>query len=37
MGSDLITKELLKASDYAGIAAKVKDTLELIRRIRGGK
>jgi 2-dehydro-3-deoxyphosphogluconate aldolase / (4S)-4-hydroxy-2-oxoglutarate aldolase len=37
MGSNLITKELLKAGDYAGIAAKVKDTLALIRAIRGGK
>ncbi len=37
MGSNLITKELLKAGDYDGIAAKVRDTLELIRKIRGGK
>jgi len=37
MGSNLVTKELLKAGDYAGIAAKVKDTLDLIRKIRGGK
>jgi len=37
MGSNLITKELLKAGDYAGIAAKVKDTLRLIAAIRGGK
>ena len=37
MGSNLVTKELLKAGDYAGITAKVKDTLELIRKIRGGK
>ena len=36
MGSSLITKELLKARDYAGITAKVKDTLDLIRKIRGG-
>jgi 2-dehydro-3-deoxyphosphogluconate aldolase / (4S)-4-hydroxy-2-oxoglutarate aldolase len=37
MGSNLITKELLKAGDYAGITAKVEETLSLIRRIRGGK
>jgi len=37
IGSNLITKELLKAGDYAGITAKVKDTLEIIRKIRGGK
>ena len=37
MGSNLVTSELLKAGDYAGITAKVKDTLELIRKIRGGK
>lgn len=37
MGSNLVTKDLLKSADYAGITTKVKDTLELIRRIRGGK
>ncbi len=37
MGSNLITKELLKLGDYAGIAVKVTETLELIRKIRGGK
>jgi 2-dehydro-3-deoxyphosphogluconate aldolase / (4S)-4-hydroxy-2-oxoglutarate aldolase len=37
MGSNLITKDLLKASDYAGIAGNVRNTLELIRKIRGGK
>ena len=37
MGSNLITKDLLKAGDYDGIAAKVRNTLELIRKIRGGK
>ena len=36
MGSNLITKELLKAGDYNGIAAKVRATLDLIRKIRGG-
>jgi 2-dehydro-3-deoxyphosphogluconate aldolase/(4S)-4-hydroxy-2-oxoglutarate aldolase len=37
MGSNLLTKDLLKAGDYPGIAAKVRDTLELIRKIRGAK
>jgi 2-dehydro-3-deoxyphosphogluconate aldolase/(4S)-4-hydroxy-2-oxoglutarate aldolase len=37
MGSNLITKELLKAKDYARLAAKVSETLALIRQIRGGK
>jgi 2-dehydro-3-deoxyphosphogluconate aldolase/(4S)-4-hydroxy-2-oxoglutarate aldolase len=37
MGSNLITKELLKAGDYAGITGEVRDTLDLIRKIRGGK
>ena len=37
MGSNLVTKELLKANDYAGITVKVRNTLDLIRRIRGGK
>jgi 2-dehydro-3-deoxyphosphogluconate aldolase/(4S)-4-hydroxy-2-oxoglutarate aldolase len=37
MGSNLITKELLKAGDYAGIAAKVQETLNMIRTIRGAK
>ena len=36
MGSNLITKSLLKAGDYDGIAAKVRGTLDLIRKIRGG-
>ena len=36
MGSNLITKDLLKASDYQGIASNVRATLDLIRRIRGG-
>ena len=35
MGSKLITKELLAAKDYAGIAKKVKETIELIKEIRG--
>jgi 2-dehydro-3-deoxyphosphogluconate aldolase/(4S)-4-hydroxy-2-oxoglutarate aldolase len=37
MGSNLITKEHLKAGDYSGITLKVKQTLELIRNIQGGK
>jgi 2-dehydro-3-deoxyphosphogluconate aldolase/(4S)-4-hydroxy-2-oxoglutarate aldolase len=37
MGSNLITKELLKTANYDGIAAKVRATLELVRTIRGGK
>jgi 2-dehydro-3-deoxyphosphogluconate aldolase/(4S)-4-hydroxy-2-oxoglutarate aldolase len=34
MGSNLITKELLKAADYQGIGANIRVTLELIRKIR---
>ncbi|MBV9548850.1 MAG: bifunctional 4-hydroxy-2-oxoglutarate aldolase/2-dehydro-3-deoxy-phosphogluconate aldolase, partial [Alphaproteobacteria bacterium] len=30
-----ITKELLAAKDYAGIEAKVRETVALIARIRG--
>lgn len=37
MGSNLITKELLTANDYAGLTKKVKETLELIQNIRKGK
>jgi len=37
MGSNLITGELLEKRDYAGIAARVKTTLQMIRRIREGK
>ncbi|OQA02650.1 MAG: putative KHG/KDPG aldolase [Planctomycetes bacterium ADurb.Bin401] len=37
MGSKLITKELVAAKDWAGITKKVKDTIELINQIRGGK
>ena len=37
MGSNLLTKQLLQAGDYAGITAKVRSTLDLIRGIRGGK
>ncbi len=35
IGSNLISKELLAAKDYAGIEKKVRDTLALIARIRG--
>ncbi len=34
IGSNLITRELLRAKDYAGIEHKVRDTIELSRRIR---
>ncbi|MBN2210947.1 MAG: bifunctional 4-hydroxy-2-oxoglutarate aldolase/2-dehydro-3-deoxy-phosphogluconate aldolase [Sedimentisphaerales bacterium] len=34
IGSNLITKELLKAKDFAGITAKVKETVGLIAKIR---
>jgi 2-dehydro-3-deoxyphosphogluconate aldolase/(4S)-4-hydroxy-2-oxoglutarate aldolase len=37
MGSNLITKELLKAADYKGLASKIADTMALIGQIRGGK
>ena len=35
MGTNLITKELLSKQDYAGIEAKVRATIKLIRTIRG--
>jgi len=35
MGSNLITKALLDAGDYAGIEARVRDTVQLIKKIRG--
>ena len=34
MGSNMITKELLRAADYAGIGAGIGRTMELIRKIR---
>jgi len=37
MGSNLITKDLLKAKDYEGLAKKVRSTRELIRKLRGAK
>lgn len=35
MGSKLITKEFIAAKDYAGITKKVKDTIKLIKEIKG--
>jgi 2-dehydro-3-deoxyphosphogluconate aldolase/(4S)-4-hydroxy-2-oxoglutarate aldolase len=35
IGSNLITKELLAAKDYAGVENKVRETIALIRKIRG--
>ena len=35
IGSNLITKELLAKADYAGIEARVRDTVKLIKTIRG--
>jgi 2-dehydro-3-deoxyphosphogluconate aldolase/(4S)-4-hydroxy-2-oxoglutarate aldolase len=37
MGSNLITKELLAKQDYAGIEARVRDTVQLIKAIRAKK
>lgn len=36
IGSNLITKALLDAQDYAGIEARVRDTVQLIKTIKGG-
>jgi 2-dehydro-3-deoxyphosphogluconate aldolase/(4S)-4-hydroxy-2-oxoglutarate aldolase len=35
IGSNLITKELLAAKDYSGVEKKVRETIALIRKIRG--
>ena len=35
MGSNLVTKEMIQTSDYPDVTAKVRDTLALIRTIRG--
>lgn len=35
MGSKLITQELLDAKDYAGISRKVRETVDLIKKVRG--
>ena len=37
MGSNLITKDLLAARDYAGMTKKVKEAIEIIKQVRGGK
>src|SRR3954449_9666152 len=37
MGSNLVSSDLLKAGDYAGIAANVRAAMDLIAAIRGGK
>lgn len=35
MGSNLITRALLEAGDYAGLEARVRETVQLIQSIRG--
>jgi 2-dehydro-3-deoxyphosphogluconate aldolase/(4S)-4-hydroxy-2-oxoglutarate aldolase len=35
MGSNLITKELLANKDFAGLEKKVRDTIQLVKTIRG--
>jgi 2-dehydro-3-deoxyphosphogluconate aldolase/(4S)-4-hydroxy-2-oxoglutarate aldolase len=35
MGSKLITQEMLDAKDYAGISRKVRETVDLIKKVRG--
>lgn len=35
MGSKLITQELLDAKDYAGMTKKVRETVDLIKKVRG--
>jgi 2-dehydro-3-deoxyphosphogluconate aldolase / (4S)-4-hydroxy-2-oxoglutarate aldolase len=35
IGSNLVTKELLDAKDYSGIEARVRDTVQLIKTVRG--
>jgi len=37
MGSNLITKELVTANNWTGIASKVKETIELVKQIRSGE
>ena len=37
MGSKLITKELVAAKNWAGITKKVKETIQLIKQVRGDK
>lgn len=36
IGSDLITKDLLAAKDYAGMEARVRQTVQLVKTIRAG-
>ena len=36
IGSKLVTKDLVAAKDYAGITKKVKETVNLIKKIRAG-
>jgi 2-dehydro-3-deoxyphosphogluconate aldolase/(4S)-4-hydroxy-2-oxoglutarate aldolase len=35
IGSNLITKEILTAKDWDGLAAKVAETLAIVRKVRG--
>ena len=35
IGSTLVTKQLLDKQDYDGIEARVRDTVKLIKTIRG--
>jgi len=35
IGSSLITKELLETKDYKGIENRVRETITLVKRIRG--
>jgi 2-dehydro-3-deoxyphosphogluconate aldolase / (4S)-4-hydroxy-2-oxoglutarate aldolase len=37
LGSTLITKDLLTANDYEGLASKVRATRDIIRKLRGAK
>ena len=34
LGSNLISKALLEARDYAGITKRVRETVELVRQVR---
>jgi 2-dehydro-3-deoxyphosphogluconate aldolase/(4S)-4-hydroxy-2-oxoglutarate aldolase len=36
IGSEMLAKELVSHGDYAGITSRVRSTLELIARVRGG-
>ena len=35
MGANLISKQVLEKQDYAGLEAKVRDTIQLVKKIRG--